>query len=91
MGDIPDGSFVDVGTNNGGSCSSGLPSLPSIGSSTTAPPPTTSPTPTTNPGLVDCSLEDGLFPDPHNCRGFIKCAQGDPYHMVSHVMDSHVC
>ena len=25
--------------------------------------------------VVDCSVQDGLFPDPNNCRGFIKCAQ----------------
>lgn len=87
MAGIPEGSFVDVGSNNGGSCSSGVPSRPSTALSTTspatAPPPTTTTPGYQPPRFVDCSLVDGLFPDPHNCRGFIKCAQGDPYHMVS--------
>merc|ERR1719238_2204990 len=33
---------------------------------TTTMPPTSSYTP---PAYVDCALADGLFPDPHNCRG----------------------
>ena len=72
------GSYIDTGTNNDGSCTSPHPGP--------TPPPTPPPTPasttstTTTAGWevgsqVDCSVKDGLYPDPGNCRGFIKCAQ----------------
>ena len=79
------GSYIDTGTNNGGPCTS-----PSPSPSTSTPPRPTQPGPpptrppvsstTTSGGWeansqVDCSVEDGLYPDPDNCRGFIKCAQ----------------
>merc|ERR1711953_1383716 len=97
MDTIPEGEYVDLNENNGGFCSgsgsgsgstkpSTATSSPMSTSTTLAPivqtttmPPTSSYTP---PAYVDCALADGLFPDPHNCRGFVKCAQGDPYHMV---------
>ena len=69
-----------MGSNNeAGSCgaSGGSGSAPTP-ASTTSPVVVTSP-PTTSSwsgsSVVDCSREDGLFPDPDNCRGFIKCAQ----------------
>ena len=49
-----------------------------------APPTPTTPVTTTTTtaapvwggdSVVDCSRQDGLYPDPNNCRGFIKCAQ----------------
>jgi len=83
---IPEGKYIDTGTNNGGTCTA-----PGVGSKpvtiTTPRPRPTLPTmpPTTTPfsssSYVDCSVKDGLFPDPQNCRGFIKCAQGDSYPM----------
>jgi len=90
MDEIPEGQYVDLKKNNGGYCSgsgstSGSASASTESTSrpttlaTTTLPPTTSYSP---PAYVDCALADGLFPDPHNCRGFVKCAQGDPYHMV---------
>jgi len=94
MTDIPEGDFVDLERNNGGVCSpsSGSSSSTStsrpidmIPASTTVAPIVQTTTQTTSyipPAYVDCSIADGLFPDPHNCRGFVKCAQGDPYHMV---------
>ena len=68
-------SYIDTGTNNGGG--------PCTSPPTPTPPSTTTPTPpesTTTGGWegssqVDCSVRDGLYPDPDNCRGFIKCAQ----------------
>merc|ERR1711953_1347834 len=93
MDTIPEGEYVDLNENNGGFCSGSGSTKPSTATSspmststalativqTTTVPPTSSYTP---PAYVDCALADGLFPDPHNCRGFVKCAQGDPYHMV---------
>jgi len=84
---IPEGKYIDTGTNNGGTCAT-----PGGGSSqvtTPRPRPTIPTTPTTTSpttpfspaSYVDCTVLDGLFPDPHNCRGFIKCAQGDSYPM----------
>ena len=73
--------YIDMGANNGGSCSTsgggGAGSGPSGSATTTSrpePPATTSPA-WTSASVVDCSVKDGLFPDPGNCRGFIKCAQ----------------
>jgi len=98
MDEIPEGQYVDLEQNNGGFCSgSGSVSGSGSGSTSTASsspielisPPTTLATTTvppatsySPPAFVDCALADGVFPDPHNCRGFVKCAQGDPYHMV---------
>jgi len=75
--------YIDMGANNGGSCSAsggGAGSGPSGSATTTSrpePPATTQAW--TSASVVDCSVKDGLFPDPTNCRGFIKCAQGEPY------------
>jgi len=81
------GNYIDMGSNNeAGSCgaSGGSGSAPPP-ASTTSPVVVTSPPTTTSSwsgsSVVDCSREDGLFPDPDNCRGFIKCAQGDRYPM----------
>ena len=76
------GSYIDTGTNNGGPCTS-PPTRPTTVTTPPRPPPTTTPRPpesTTTAGWegssqVDCSVMDGLYPDPDNCRGFIKCAQ----------------
>merc|ERR1719266_2992046 len=80
------GSGSESGSGSGSTKPSTATSSPMSTSTTLAPivqtttmPPTSSYTP---PAYVDCALADGLFPDPHNCRGFVKCAQGDPYHMV---------
>jgi len=103
---MPDGQYIDTGTNNGGAqCSSVPPSstsspttslstaltsalstaissaITSAFSSSSPPPPTTTAAPEVPviPTSVDCSTLSGLYPDPDDCRGFIKCAQGDRY------------
>ena len=82
-------SYIDMGSNNDGGCDSGSqngitsPSggvIPTSTPSTTSAPSSTTLAPTTTTAwsgssIVDCSVVDGLFPDPNNCRGFIKCAQ----------------
>jgi len=75
---IPEGKYIDTGTNNGGACSppTAEPRPPSASTTTTAPTTTTT---FSSSSTVDCSVQDGLYPDPHNCKGFIKCAQGDKY------------
>merc|ERR1719391_1360103 len=90
MDAIPEGEYVDLKKNNGGYCSGSTSGSTATSSpielinpaptlATTTVPPATSYSP---PPYVDCAVADGVFPDPHNCRGFVKCAQGDPYHMV---------
>ena len=67
--------YIDMGSNNDGSCGGGAVTPPTP---TPPPPPTTTTTAAPVWGgdsVVDCSLQDGLYPDPSNCRGFIKCAQ----------------
>ena len=67
-----------MGANNGGSCSaSGGGGGSGSGSATTTfrPEPAATTPAWTSASVVDCSVKDGLFPDPANCRGFIKCAQ----------------
>ena len=76
-------SYIDMGSNNDGGCDSdsqnGVTSQTSSPSPISAPSSTTlAPTTTTawsGSSIVDCSVLDGLFPDPNNCHGFIKCAQ----------------
>ena len=82
-------SYIDMGSNNDGGCDSDSQNVvtsqsggviqTSSSSPTSAPSSTTlAPTTTTawsGSSIVDCSVLDGLFPDPNNCRGFIKCAQ----------------
>ena len=68
-----------MGTNNDGGCSdntggSGINPTSSPPTTTSAPPPPST-TVWGGSSVVDCSMEDGLYPDPANCRGFIKCAQ----------------
>ena len=58
------------GGGSGGSQSRPRPPRPSR-----PPPPTQTTSAWSGSSVVDCSKEDGLFPDPDNCRGFIKCAQ----------------
>ena len=58
------------GGGSGGSQSRPRPPRPSR-----PPPPTQTTSAWSGSSVVDCSREDGLFPDPDNCRGFIKCAQ----------------
>ena len=70
--------YIDMGANNGGSCSaSGGGGGSGSGSATTTfrPEPAATTPAWTSASVVDCSVKDGLFPDPANCRGFIKCAQ----------------
>lgn len=71
--------YIDMGANNGGSCSAsggGAGSGPSGSVITTSrPEPLATTQAWTSASVVDCSVKDGLFPDPTNCRGFIKCAQ----------------
>ena len=64
--------YIDMGSNNDGSCGGGAVAPPTP----TQPPTTTTAAPVWGgDSVVDCSLQDGLYPDPNNCRGFIKCAQ----------------
>ncbi len=85
MTGIPEGQYLDTGLNNGRQvCSQSLPTLtteepvPPAGSNSSEPSlPTTEAAILT--GLVvgtdgKCAA-DGLFPDPLDCRGFVKCAQ----------------
>ena len=71
--------YIDMGSNNGGSCSAsggGGGGWSGAATTTPRPPPAASSTPAwSSASVVDCSVQDGLFPDPGNCRGFIKCAQ----------------
>lgn len=90
MSGIPEGQYLDTGLNNGRlQCS--LDSLPASeqqpGNVTTS---SSEPASTSTEATLSASLAvssdgkcspDGLFPDPDDCRGFVKCAQGDPYHM----------
>jgi len=81
---IPDGEYIDTGTNNDGACTgeSGQVTRPTPRPTTsTTPTTTTTTTPFSSSSYVDCTVKEGLFPDPQNCKGFIKCAQGDSYPM----------
>jgi len=81
MSNIPEGQYVDMGDNNGdakcdGSVRPVRPTRPSGSTTTRAPITTTTRRVPSGPGSCE---KDGLFPDPDDCRGFIKCAQGSPY------------
>ncbi|XP_023347602.1 uncharacterized protein LOC111716389 [Eurytemora carolleeae] len=83
---IPEGQYIDTRQNNGGpDCNppnqiiinpSTHVSTQSPAVSTQQPTPHTTTTQTVVVGPGNCS-EDGLFPDPGSCKGFIKCAQGN--------------
>jgi len=81
MSSIPDGTYVDTGSNNGPcQLGGGNTPAPENVAVTAAPVPTTAQvTQTTAPPSADSCQVDGLFPDPDDCSGFIKCAQGTPY------------
>ena len=65
-----------MGSNNGGSCSaSGGGGSQSVWATSPRPTPAVTTPAWSGSSVVDCSAKDGLFPDPGNCRGFIKCAQ----------------
>ena len=83
MDNIPEGKYIDTGTNNGGTCSAPSEGSKPVTIPTPRPRPTvpttaSTTTPFSSASYVDCLVQDGLFPDPHNCRGFIKCAQVEP-------------
>lgn len=72
----------DVGVCNseGGEGGGGWSSAAVVTTTSRPSPPSTTTTMTpssswSGSSVVDCSVEDGLYPDPDNCRGFIKCAQ----------------
>jgi len=90
MSSIPQGQYVDTGKNNG-PCKAGgsaapppdnvaqpNPPPPAPVKPEPAPVPTPAPAPTEVPAAGNCAV-DGLFPDPDDCSGFIKCAQGNPH------------
>ena len=64
-----------MGANNGGPCSASGGGGGGSATTTSRPEPTATTPVWTSASVVDCSVKDGLFPDPANCRGFIKCAQ----------------
>ena len=64
-----------MGANNGGPCSASGGGGGGSATTTSRPEPAATTPAWTSASVVDCSVKDGLFPDPANCRGFIKCAQ----------------
>merc|ERR1711997_518498 len=82
---IPEGQYVDTGRNNGPCKNSNLPepTSPVVITTTASTTPAFETTVTTvaaAPTMIDCGiLADGLYPDPDDCAGFIKCAQGTAF------------
>jgi hypothetical protein len=80
---IPEGQYLDTGLNNGRQvCSQSLP--PTLTTEEPVPPAgSNSSEPTTEAAILTSLVvgtdgkcaADGLFPDPLDCRGFVKCAQ----------------
>jgi hypothetical protein len=75
---IPEGQYLDTGVNNGRQvCNATEEPVVSNSGSSEAPPPATEFAVMTSlvlGGDGKCT-EDGLYADPTDCRGFVKCAQ----------------
>ena len=82
---IPEGQYLDTGLNNGRQVCN-VDSLPATTEEPVSAGGTSSsePVPATTEAAMMTSLAvgtdgkcaaDGLFPDPADCRGFVKCAQ----------------
>ena len=85
---IPEGQYLDTGLNNGRQLCT-IDSLPApekpinVTSSSEPPSPEAAMTVSLVVGSDGKCATDGLFPDPDDCRGFVKCAQVHSYCLLA--------